>query len=155
MSHVFSWVVTLFLMNMFCFSKKPHDRPLIVKHVSGIHIVFFFSKSSTRQEGQMINLPWQILVMCSVEKNCNRAAWKWKVYFFVIFLWPISQYLHCSTSCLYLQPLTDTENPGASENEVPLWLPWRLERVLLLFLIMFCFFFKLLSLLLDIISWSK
>ena len=94
------------------FSSYPADHLSVSTQWKGcdnlwIQIGFFLS---ARQLCEVTYLPWQILLACSVGKNGRRKACKWKVYFFIIFAWPVSQNIMSIVaavgmhrkSCLYL-----------------------------------------------------
>ena len=110
---------------------------------TGIHIVFF-SKSSKYARWHIS--PGKILLAHSIRKNGNWTANKWKYYFFIIFTWPVSQYMMSVVVVVSI-----CRKSKYKWKLRPLRLSWRLKGIISLFLLIFGCFSKVLTLSKDIL----
>jgi len=75
------------------------------------------------------------LLACSIGKNGNRTACKWKGYVFIIFTWPVEIPVHLDCSVT----VDGHRKSRYKWKWRPLWLSWRQKGMLSLFLLVFGF----------------
>lgn len=111
------------------------DFPWSQLHPAEIHIGLFFSLSG-QSSCQMLYLPWQNFTWpFNREEWQQRTACKWKGYFFIIFTWLVSQYIHSVVAAV--GRYRNSRNKWKSR---PLLMPWKLKGTISLFLLIFGLF---------------